>query len=245
MKTVIVGYLNTLPFIQGLEHFGIDMVRAHPAECAKILHEGEVDVGLIPVGALQNDQHYYWLKDYGITCNGEVRTVCLFGERPIEEWDKVILDYQSKTSVLLTEILLKEYWGISPEYLQGQEGYERQISKNTGGLIIGDRVFEYENEFPYKYDLGTVWKSLTGLPFVFAIWVALKPLNSEKKERLVKALEYGMKNFTIPDSMSKLPVNFSDYFKKHIEYHIGISKQKALHSFLLKTKKSDLKLQEL
>jgi chorismate dehydratase len=245
MKTVIVGYLNTLPFIQGLEHFGIEMVKAHPADCAKILHEGGADVGLIPVGALIKDKSYYMLDDYGISCTGEVRTVCLFGEQPVVKWERVIMDYQSRTSVLLSKILLREKWGVNPQIVEGKKGYEKEIKGNTAGLIIGDRAFDYENKFAYKYDLGAAWKALTGLPFVFAVWVAIKPLSNTRKEQLKNALEYGIQNFHIPDAMAKLPIDVANYFEYHIEYHIGKAKQKALQSFLIKTGKQDLKFHRL
>lgn len=245
MKVVIVGYLNTMPFIQGLKHYGLEIIKAHPAKCAEILHEGQVDAGLVPLGALEEDQTYYLLKDFGISCNGEVRTVCLFGETPIEEWEEVVLDYQSRTSVLLAQILLKEYWSLKPTIIKGYPGYEKEIKGSKGGLIIGDRAFEYEEKLPYKYDLGAIWKEMTGLPFVFALWVATKPLSIKQRDLLENALEYGIKNFEMTDSMVNLPLDAKAYFKKNIEYEIDFAKQKAVQLFLHKTGKSNLKLIDL
>ena len=245
MKVVIVGYLNTLPFIHGLEYYGIEIVRAHPSKCADLLHSGKLDFGLIPLGALEEERSYYHLKDYGISCDGAVRTVCLFGQTPIEEWEEVVLDYQSRTSVLLSKLLLRSYYHLNPAYISGEEGYEESISDNRGGLIIGDRVFDYENVFPYKYDLGEIWKQWTGLPFVFAVWVGLKPLPKQQKELLNEALDYGLKNFEMPSSMVKLPIEVDKYFKKNIEYDLNKSKQKALQIFLHNIGKSKLKLIEL
>ena len=245
MRIVVVGYLNTLPFIQGLEKEEIELIKAHPADCAEMLHNGEADIGLIPVGALENDRTYYYHKEYGIACNGEVRTVCLFGETPVEDWDKVILDYQSRTSVLLSQLLLKEYWDKELPIINGYPGYEEDIEGNTGGLIIGDRVFDYENSFSYQYDLGKTWKDWTGLPFVFAVWVSLNKIKPANKEKLMNALEYGIENFEIPSSMVNLPLQANEYYRNNIEYVLDSAKQKSLQIFLHKIGKSNLKLLEL
>lgn len=171
---VLVNYLNTLPFLEGLRLYfgdGVQLELAHPAGCAMTFFSGRTDYGLVPVGALLASPGWRRAANFGIACDGPVDTVCLYGETPLETWETVLLDYQSRTSVLLAEFLLREFWRSDAQLLPAQPGYESALGGHIGGLIIGDRAIEASGRYPFKYDLGQCWKELTGLPFVFAAWV--------------------------------------------------------------------------
>src|SRR6185436_5543137 len=86
-------------------------------------------------------------------------------------------DYQSRTSVALLKYLMKEYWDIKPEMIEAvNEDYRKEIKGTTAGLVIGDRAFEQRKVSTFIYDLGSEWRSITGLPFVFAAWVSIKQM---------------------------------------------------------------------
>ncbi|MEL6274048.1 MAG: menaquinone biosynthesis protein, partial [Bacteroidota bacterium] len=175
-----VSYLNTKPFLYGLLQHPIaeqlDMETAIPSECARKLLNGEVDIALVPVAILPELPNYQLLGDYCIGTVGAVKTVCIYGDVPIEKMDAIYLDFHSRTSAMLTRLLLEEYWQHSPQLLPTQEGYIDNIGGTTGGLIIGDRTIGLEKQFQYIYDLGDIWEKYTGLPFVFAAWVSRRPL---------------------------------------------------------------------
>ena len=134
------------------------------------------------------------ISDFCIGADGAVDTVCLFSDVPIQEIESIFLDYQSKTSVELLKILLKEYWQVSPKLIEAKANYEQQIKGKKAGLIIGDRGFQYQNKFKYVYDLSAIWKLHTGLPFVFACWIANKEIDEDFIKEFNKALKFGVNN---------------------------------------------------
>jgi chorismate dehydratase len=112
LKISVVSYLNTIPFIYGLEQSGLakklDISLDIPSACADKLLTNKVDIGLVPIVVLKQIQNAYIISDFCIGADGAVDTVCLFSDVPINEIESIFLDYQSKTSVELLKILLKE-----------------------------------------------------------------------------------------------------------------------------------------
>ena len=179
IRVGIVNYLNTKPLIYGLERppiiNRIELIGSYPAKLATMLAADEIDVGLIPVAVLPQLPHYHIVGDYCIGTEGEIASVCLFSEVPMQQIERVYLDYQSRSSVALLKWLMKEYWGIHPEIIQAEdESYRKEIKDTTAGLVIGDRALEQRKISTFIYDLGSEWKAITGLPFVFAAWVSTK-----------------------------------------------------------------------
>ncbi|MEO5890257.1 MAG: menaquinone biosynthesis protein, partial [Ferruginibacter sp.] len=174
-----VSYLNTKPLVYGLEqgmmNESIDLFFDYPSNIAAALLNDEIDVGLVPVAIIPQMENYHIISDYCISSDGEVASVCLFSEVPINEIEMVLLDYQSRTSIELAQLLLKEYWKIKPVFKKAGVDFREKISGTTAAVVIGDRAFEQRNISAYSYDLGLAWKKLTGLPFVFAAWVSNKP----------------------------------------------------------------------
>ena len=158
IKVTAVSYLNTKPLLYGILRSPIaqkmDLSLDIPAKCAARLKSGEVDLGLVPVAILPELNEPTIISNYCIGAVGAVNTVCIYSQVPIEETTDLWLDHHSRTSVALTKILLKEYWGINPTLLPAQEGYISQIKGSTAGLVIGDRTIGLENKFKYIYDLG-------------------------------------------------------------------------------------------
>ncbi len=238
LRVTAVSYLNTKPFLYGLfqsklDEF-IDLKLDIPSRCAEKLVKDEADLGLVPVGALPGLANPHILSDYCIGCDGPVRTVCIYSDKPIEEVEKLYLDYHSRTSVLLTQVLLEHYWKVSPEILNSGPGFETEIKGTTAGLVIGDRTIGLEQKHPYIYDLGIIWKEFTGLPFVFAVWVSNKPLSEGFIDRLNYGLSLGLES--IPQLLCLIPNPNPDfdlraYFHDNISYGLDDSKLEALQLF--------------
>ncbi|MBC8266873.1 MAG: menaquinone biosynthesis protein [Flavobacteriales bacterium] len=241
-KLSVVSYLNTIPFIYGLQQSRLDkkldISLDIPSVCAEKLMTNKVDVGLVPIVVLKQIQHAHIISDFCIGADGQVDTVCLFSDVPINEIESIYLDYQSKTSVELLKILLTEYWKISPKLLESNANYENQISGNTAGLIIGDRVFQHQHKFKYVYDLSAIWKKHTGLPFVFACWIANKEIDKDFQKEFNNALKFGITNIekaiksaTDIYSHCKNPL---DYLNNKISYILDAEKKKGMELFLRK-----------
>lgn len=234
----IVNYYNTTPFIYGIKHTNfqsqIQVQLDIPSVCAQKLKNKQVEIGLVPVAILPELQHYHLITDYCIGSVGKVDSVKLFSEKPLEELTHVLLDYQSKTSVTLVQVLNKHFWKKNIHFVAANQGYESLITGTTGGVIIGDRTFGLSS-YSYQYDLAEEWHKYTQLPFVFACWVSNVELNNQFIESFNKALAYGVNHIeaAVLEQPNSTP-NFDplDYLKNKISYHFDEDKKQALAKFL-------------
>ncbi|MHC1705246.1 MAG: menaquinone biosynthetic enzyme MqnA/MqnD family protein [Tenuifilaceae bacterium] len=240
IKVTAVSYLNTAPFVYGLQHTSIrdqiDLSLDYPAECARKVASGEVDLGLVPIAAIPSIPLYNIVTDYCIGTEGPVRTVVLLSNSPIETLERIYLDYQSRTSVVLVKILSQSLWKIKPEWVPFTPHHtSKDIDPYEGVVIIGDRVFELESNFKYRYDLAEEWIRLTGLPFVFAAWTANKQLDPAFLATFNSSLRYGIESipasidFFSQSKLSKLESEF--YLQNNISYNFNQQKREALKLF--------------
>ena len=242
LKISAVSYLNTIPFIHGLKQSEliktIDLQLDYPSICADKLINGTVDLALVPVAVIPKLKEAYIISDYCIGANGAVDTVCLYSDVPIEEIESIVLDYQSRTSVALLKILLKEYWQLNPELKKANVGFEENIKGNHAALVIGDRAFALNTKYAYIYDLSAIWKKMTGLPFVFAAWVANTELPQDFIISFNKALEKGLSNIdkalALEGNSYPNCKNPEDYLNNKISYNLDVEKQKGMDLFLRK-----------
>ena len=234
----IVNYYNTTPFIYGINHSGfksqINLELDIPSVCAQKLKSKQVEIGLVPVAILPELESYQIITDYCIGAIGKVDSVKLFSERPLHELTHVLLDYQSKTSVTLVQVLNKHFWKKNIQFVNASEGFENQITGTTGAVIIGDRTFGLTSH-TYQYDLAEEWQNFTGLPFVFACWVSNVTLEDNFINEFNNALSYGVNH--IEESVSEKPNHALgdkalDYLKNKISYNFDANKRKALQKFL-------------
>lgn len=238
IKVGIVNYLNTLPLLYGLQKPPIadyiELSGNYPSKVAEMLKSGEIDLGLIPVAVIPELPSYHIVGNYCIGTEGEIASVALFSEVPMNEIKRVYLDYQSRTSVALLTYLMKEYWGINPEIIQAtDEDYRNEIKGTTAGLVIGDRALEQRKISTFIYDLGSEWRKITGLPFVFAAWVSVKPLSEYFIKLFDEANATGLTH--IDEIVAATPYELYDlkkYYKLHLSYNFDEAKQKGMLHFL-------------
>ena len=234
----MVNYLNTKPLLYGLERKPIsdqiELIGDYPAKVAQLLIDNKIDVGLIPVAVIPKLPEYHIVGDYCIGTQGEIASVALFSEVPMNEIKKVYLDYQSRTSVALLKYLMKEYWGIKPEIVESvNEDYRKEIKGTTAGLVIGDRALEQRKISTFIYDLGSEWKAITGLPFVFAAWVSTKSLPDDFIRLFNEANGLGLQH--IDEIVAANPFELYDlkkYYSLHLSYQLDKDKMKGMDLFL-------------
>lgn len=239
IKIGAVSYLNTKPLIygfeQGLMKDSIELMINYPSKIASLLKEGKIDIGLVPVAAIPEMKEKYIISDYCIGCDGEVVSVCLFSDVPLKNIETIVLDYQSRTSVELLKIVLKEHWNISPKLLAGTEDFEKHIAGTTAGLIIGDRALKQRNVSEFVFDLGLAWKELTGLPFVFAAWVSNKELPEDFIKAFNAANEFGLNR--LEEVISRINYDSFDlkqYYTQFVKFKLDSQMQAAKALFLRK-----------
>lgn len=176
-----VSYLNSKPLIEGLTDLPDPQVRFDvPARLLSDLEAGEVDIALCPVIDYHRATSPLRIVPVGGICSeGKTLTVCLFSQVPIEQITEIHADSDSHTSVALLQVLLNALYNLKPrliEYHAQQAATSHHpASKPQAMLLIGDKVVTNSPlavEYPHQLDLGQAWNELTGLPFVFATWLA-------------------------------------------------------------------------
>ena len=234
-----VSYLNTKPLIYGFEQGNmkndIELVYDYPARIASMLLNDEIDVGLVPVAVLPRLKQFEIITDYCIGCNGPVASVCLFSEVPVDEIKVLLLDYQSRTSVALIQLLIQEHWKINPVLTHTTADFRKLITGTTAGLVIGDRAFEQRKISPYIYDLGLAWKQLTEMPFVFATWTSNKKLDDKFVQSFNEATQSGIRN--LDEVVANNPYDLFDlkaYYTEYISYSLDDNKISGMQLFLKK-----------
>ena len=236
-KIAAVSYLNTVPFVYGISHadnLHAELLLSPPAVCAEKFLNKEVDIALVPVGALRLFDDAKIITEYCIGAERSVRTVTVMSNSPIDEATRIWLDSHSMTSALLTRILAAELWKINPEYKELSD-YSVADSPADGDafLFIGDKVFGYEGKFKYTYDLADCWRELTGGPFVFAVWIAREGVPDETIMALEDALTLGVERIweAVLESEYENKEEAYIYLTQNIDYLYDNQKRKALELF--------------
>jgi chorismate dehydratase len=238
IKISAVSYTNTKPFLYGLQHTDIinkiDLSLDIPADCAQKLIDNKVDIGLIPVAAALNIPDWQIISDYCIGANGAVNSVFIFSNCEIHEIKHLQMDPESRSSNYLARVLLKNYWKSDPELIINAADYSNSSDKNTAFVQIGDRTFGKTGNYPYVYDLAEEWHNFTGLPFVFAAWIANKPIPTEFIAEFNNSLKYGLDHRA--QLFAELPTrndfDLQDYLMHKIDFELTNAKKQALFLFL-------------
>ncbi len=213
----------------------VDLVTDFPANIASMLLNDEIDVGLVPVTIIPRLKEAYIITNYCIGAVGRVESVGIFSEVPIDKVEKLILDYQSKTSINLARVLLKEYWKKEVEIEQAKEDYRHLIKGTTAAVIIGDRALAQHKKSTYYYDLSEAWQQYTGLPFVFAAWVANKPVEEDFEDAFNRANAYGIQHIAeVVNELDFEDYDLKKYYTQNISYTFDEAKRKGLDLFLQK-----------
>lgn len=232
-----VSYLNTKPLVYGFEkglmHETIDLSFAYPALIARQLIGQQIDIGLVPVAVMSSIPNAQIISDYCIGASAPVASVCLFSQVPIHEVTDVLMDYQSRTSAALLKVLMKHHWKIAPALHDTSDNYQKQISGSTAGLIIGDRALQQRVHSAYIYDLAEHWTLLTGLPFVFAAWVATLDLPPAFKAAFNEATGMGLLHLNEIVRKEQVPYyDLKKYYTSNIDYVLDDAKREGLKLFL-------------
>lgn len=230
IRVSVVSYTNSLPFLYGLENSPIrdkiEITKDIPSECAYKLANGLAEVGIVPVGSLDDYPEYQVISRYCIGTQGGVDSVFIFSHKPIEDVKTIRLDSHSRTSNGLARILVRRHWKKEVEWVHDGE--------TDAIVLIGDRTFGQKQVYPHVYDLSIVWKELTGLPFAFALWVSSVPLPKEFCDEFDAAILVGLQQRS--EIAAALPVrtdiDLEYYLTKSIDYTYDKPKQEAVQLYL-------------
>lgn len=173
MRLGLLSYINSLPVTYGLEcgevAFEGTTCRAEPSVLNRMVVEGELDVTAVSsIEFARNRDRLALVPGFCLASDGEVQSVRLFSTVPLAELKgrKVWMTGASATSRVLAQVLVPGLEPVDGEGLPVLDGRAPAV------LRIGDRALEDVEGAEFVYDLGALWQAATGLPMVFAVWVA-------------------------------------------------------------------------
>jgi chorismate dehydratase len=210
-----------------------------PSRCAALLHQGEVDLGLIPSIEYLARADYAIAPDIAVASDGPVVSVALFSRTPVERIRSIALDTSSRTSAALLRVLCAERFGIAPTFAPAAPELASMVASVDAALLIGDPALfaDFERLGLFKVDLGLEWKAHTGLPFVWAFWAGRAPVFDEALcEALARARDQGV------EAIARIAADFGHgdpeitrraehYLRHNIQCHLGPAHELALDRF--------------
>lgn len=178
-----ISYMNVaLVYHQldnGLRPAWLKMITAPPSVLNTLLEKGVLDVSPVSSAAYaRNQDEWHLLPDLSIACHGKVMSVLLLSQVPLDqlEGQQVLITDESASAAELLKLLFSRK-KIYPLYTTGAIRKPADIHGSArAALVIGDAALSgrWDEHFPYQWDLGAMWKDITGLPFVFAVWAVRK-----------------------------------------------------------------------
>jgi predicted solute-binding protein len=169
-----VGYLNARPLTWALDGSPDRWTVRYdvPAVCARLLYDGEVDLGLVSSIEYLRSNAYRFVPGIAIGSRGPVASVAVFTRRALKDVRHIALDTSSRTAVTLIRVLCKHHFAIEPEFVPHGPDLTAMVRDYDAGLLIGDPAFDVDAAALglTKIDLGDEWTKMTGLPFVYAAW---------------------------------------------------------------------------
>lgn len=261
LRVGAVSFLNTKPLIYPLLNeeiqADIELSIDVPSRLALLLSRGDLEVGLISIieyfRANPSHTSYCILPDISIASHENVKSIQLFSRVPIPKIRRIGFDTNARTSIALLKILLAEKYRISPVFTTCRPTvnpktvlHDRQDPPFDAVLLIGDPALRHLGSTAYSVDLGEVWYKFTGLPFVYACWVARREAQlSDLPELILESKVRGISQIPeiarIEAKKLGLPETLCcDYLQHHIKYDLGEAEIAGLELFYKYAVKNDL-----
>ena len=248
-RVCAVSYLNTSPLVWGMLHGpqqGVfDLRFTLPAECADALRSGTADVGLVPTIELARQRDLVVVPGSGIICRGPVRSILLVSKKPMGAIETFAADTSSRSSVVLTQIVLARRFGIRPRVRPYPPKLDEMLELADAALIIGDPALridpameEWRGQPVHVYDMGAEWFEVAGLPMVFAVW-AVKNLVADPSLAAIfeESKQYGLGSLDeIVDVESRrLGLDAAlvrSYVTEYVHYDLGEDERRSMAVYM-------------
>ncbi len=267
LRVGVVPYLNMLPLTHGLDSLRLEsdpaarlqIIAVPPSEMSRMMDEGTLDVGMVPVGAFVNRPNWKQVGRSMIGSRGAVASVLVKSISPVHKWKILHPDSHSRTSNLLARVILNGRYGIDPALGQPipLTDWELPARPQTGEafILIGTRALHWREAWPdgTTLDLGKVWSEWTGLPFVYALWATREGLDlethrvAEWMEEFERLKERNLQNL---DAVISAGASLADeritsaearrYLTENITFDFGDDERLALVRFRLELSRLNL-----
>lgn len=229
-------------FLYGQNHGKVEIILDNaPARSAELLSHDRVDAALVPVIAFQTIDNIRLIPDVCVGARERVRSVCLVTKGDdLTDIKSVALDTSSKTSVVLTKIIFREFLGFEPKWIDAQPDIDAMLAEADCALLIGDPALALSvpgvlttSAVLRVFDLAQLWHHHTGLGFVFAMWMTRQNKCeidfSSARDEGIDHLDEIIANYETdirlgPDEMRK-------YLSQNISYSIDDSMRRGMELY--------------
>lgn len=232
-----VSYLNSKPLIEGLSE-RVPLSLDYPSCLAADLAAEQLDVALVPSIEYFRHPEYRIVSDACVATHGDVMSVKLYCRVHPGEIRRLALDEGSRTSSTLVQIMLAEKYGVRPQIEPLPMAHDTTQSDADAILLIGDRAMKSPAEhFIETWDLGREWKQWTGLPFVFAMWVARGDADTTHlAAELCAARDRGVASLERIAHREAQALGISEerafeYLRYNLHFHLGSAEYSGLRLF--------------
>lgn len=255
-----IPYINCYPVYgaidRGLVSLNARLVDGIPTSLNRLMAEGKLDVSVVSAVEYARDaERYHVLPNLAISCDGPVRSVMIFSRIPISDLSgkRVLVSRSSMTSVALLELLFVNVWKVRPEFVPGDAEFSDIAGfgdeAHDARLVIGDAALklfdatapggDMHSLYPHRADLGDVWKQWTGLPFVFAVWVAQRtsPVQDVLRahEALLASRDWGLQHLDqLAEQAARttaVPLDVCQVYLSGLDYRLGAPHLAGLTEF--------------
>jgi chorismate dehydratase len=226
-------------FLYGQNHGKYELILDNaPARSAELLAQKRVDAALVPVIEYLRIDDVLLVSDVCVGAREKVRSVSLVTKgSDLKDVKTISLDVSSRTSVALTKIIFREFFGFEPSYKISKPNLREMLNDSDCALLIGDPALTIDEKKYCKFDLAEIWKSFTGFGFVFAMWMAqAEKVEIARKIDFANARDEGLRhldeiiaNYETEISLDR--EDFRNYLTKNISYSIDENMQKGLELY--------------
>lgn len=236
------SYLNSAPliwsFLHGSKRGGVDFIEAVPSRCAELLAHEKVEGALIPVIEYQRTAGGLLVPDVCVGSQKEVLSVVLVAkDTELDQVRSVALDESSRTSATLVKIIFREFLDVEPEWTVRTPNLAEMLEKNDAALIIGDPGMTFPRTGLKIWDMANVWRTYTGLGFVFAMWmIADRSVERARRIDFAGARDEGVAHIEeiVAEYEKKIPMPVSDlrkYLTENIVFSVDESMKRGLELY--------------
>jgi chorismate dehydratase len=241
-----VSYLNTVPLVWGMLHGPqqglFDLTFAVPSACADEVAAGRADIGIVPVATLPGNSWEIY-RGTGIACRGPVRSILLISKKPFGDIQVLAADSGSRSSVLLSRVILSNAFGADPAIVTMPPSVESMLEVADAALIIGDAALladpaALRSSGLHVADLGEEWVKLSGLPMVFAVWAGPAEFHTEQAERaFIESCRFGLQRIDdiVAGEYQHRGISAAlaaKYLTEHVVLELGESEYRGMEQFL-------------
>lgn len=230
-----VPFLNAVPLVANLPS-NVEVEYAVPSLLPPKLESDDVSAILVSsIEALRRPKSA--MADGAVIgSEGEVLSVRLFSKVPFEQVETVAFDQSSMTSNALARIVLHDLYGRTVSGETHAPHLDSMLANNDAAILIGDNGMRPQSNELYTLDLGSAWLELTGLPFVWAVWLGKDSMPDELAEILNASLEASLLDLPRLIEPASRKFGFDQatvrtYFNEHMNYRFGDRQLRALEEF--------------